>query len=70
MEIVSVRDIEGLAMVGKVRKYWVEKVGKRTNRICVEIDDGSTLCTRDLSEEEVELVKRCLELYSRVRLVR
>ncbi|NPA96866.1 MAG: hypothetical protein GXO32_04640 [Crenarchaeota archaeon] len=70
MEQAGVRDIEGLAMIGRVRRDWIERADKTGWRLCVELDDGSRLCTPTLSRDEVELVRRCVEHYMRYPLVR
>ncbi len=70
MEEVGVRDIEGLAMVGAVSKSRVVREGRSAWRLCVETVDGRELCTPPLQREELELVKRCVDHYSRIKLVR
>jgi len=69
MEKAGVRDIEGLAMVGRVRRFWTERVDKKRFRLCVELVDARVLCTPSLNEKQLNLVMECVRLYTRAKLV-
>ncbi len=70
MEVASVREIEGLAMIGRVVEAGSESLGRNRFRLCVKLVDGKELCTPPLNDKHLELVKRCVELYTRLKLVR
>jgi len=63
---VDLKQIEGLAMAGMIKEYWVEECEEGAKLVVKDIN-GSVYETRCInSKKAVELAKRVLDHYTKV----